>query len=365
MLSRQQPSDQASIARIELYRLHVPLKVPYRLAFGPQHGFDCVLVKVTDREGRSGWGEATLLPGYTEETAQSAFALASEIAPYLIGCAGDEAERRIAHLPAKLSFTACALRTALEQTAEHPILGTAGRARLLGAINEKPENRAALEAEIERLIGEGYTTLKMKAGFDLERDLAAVALVQEIVAGRAMLRIDANQGFTREEGVAFAAGVAPEGVELIEQPCQARDWEAAVAVKRAAKAPVMLDESIYGLADIQRAAELGCADFIKLKLMKMAGLDRLIEGLAMIRACGMQPVLGNGVATDLGCWMEAAVAAVHIDNAGEMNGFLRVVDGIMDPPLLAEGPEILLDGRRRVPDPDKLAAYKVAEAQFA
>ena len=37
----------------------------------------------------------------------------------------------------------------------------------------------------------------------------------------------------------------------------------------------------------------------------------------------MEPVLGNGVAADPGCWMEACVARSHITNAGEMNGFLK------------------------------------------
>ena len=37
----------------------------------------------------------------------------------------------------------------------------------------------------------------------------------------------------------------------------------------------------------------------------------------------MEPVLGNGVASEIGCWMEACVARSTIANAGEMNGFLQ------------------------------------------
>src|SRR3546814_1811434 len=42
---------------------------------------------------------------------------------------------------------------------------------------------------------------------------------------------------------------------------------------------MMLDESIYDLDDIDRAAERGAADYIKLKLMKAGGLSRLAAGL--------------------------------------------------------------------------------------
>ena len=113
------------------------------------------------------------------------------------------------------------------------------------------------------------------------------------------------------------------------QPCAAADWQSHMEVVRAARVPVMLDESIYGLEEIQRAADLRAARYIKLKLMKLGSMQALGAALERIRALGMRPVLGNGVACDLGCWMEACVAARHIDNAGEMNGFLRAKAGLL------------------------------------
>src|SRR3546814_312038 len=198
----------------------------------------------------------------------------------------------------------------------HPALAESGPVPLLGLVNEK--DPAAIEAEIDGRIADGYRTLKVKVGWDVGKDLARVRHIQDTVAGCARIRIDANQGFDRDQAVAFVAGLAPDGVELVEQTCAAGDWDAAVAVKRAAAVPMMLDESIYDLDDIDRAAELGAADYIKLKLMKAGGLSRLAAGLQHIRDCGMIPVLGNGVATDLGCWMEACVARRAIDNAGEI-----------------------------------------------
>jgi hypothetical protein len=56
----------------------------------------------------------------------------------------------------------------------------------------------------------------------------------------------------------------------------------------------------------------------------------------------MKPVLGNGVACDPGCWMEGCIAARHIDNAGEMNGFLKA-----RAPLLQGGLEFR-DGAMRL-----------------
>src|SRR3546814_7765404 len=61
----------------------------------------------------------------------------------------------------------------------------------------------------------------LKVGWDVGKDLARVRHIQDTVAGRARIRIDANQGFDRDQAVAFVAGLAPDGVELVEQTCAA------------------------------------------------------------------------------------------------------------------------------------------------
>ena len=96
------------------------------------------------------------------------------------------------------------------------------------------------------------------------------------------------------------------------------------------------------MADIERAARIGAA-FVKLKLMKLGSLDALARGLARIRELGMTPVLGNGVASDIGCWMEACVASAMIDNAGEMNGYLRQREGLVHAPIAVEAGSMVLE----------------------
>ncbi len=357
-------ADGSSIERIDLWRLRAPLKRPYKLAFGAQTAFDCLIVGARRRDGADGCGEAALLPGYTDETIESAWSLATGLAEQLIGRDAAAVEALLSSLGPERAFTATAFRTACEQAAGHPALARSGRARLLGAVSRASDDAAALADEVEALIAAGFRTLKVKVGWDVASDLTAVARLQDALGGRARLRVDGNQGFATAAGVAFVSGLDPEGVELVEQPCAAGDWAAATAVKRAARAPIMLDESIYGEADIRRAADLGCADYVKLKLMKMGGLDRLIAGLRLVRALGMRPVLGNGVATDLGCWMEGCVALTEVDTDGEMNGFTRPVRRLLAPPLETDGADMLLDGRARRPDMAALDALAVERRRF-
>jgi hypothetical protein len=71
-------------------------------------------------------------------------------------------------------------------------------------------------------------------------------------------------------------------------------------------------------------------------------MDLLKEGLDHIRALGLTPVLGDGTSTDIQCWMEACVARVTIDNAGENNGFLKLTHSLFENPMIFENGDILL-----------------------
>ncbi len=328
------------IDEIKLRLLRLPLKTPYKLALGAVTQFDTILAEVI-ADGQAGFGEATILTGYTDESIAQSWSRALTAASGLSGLDTETAKAVVADGLADVPFTATALMTAIEMAEGHPILqiDRPQSVALLAGINATEKN--AIAEEIDHAVAGGYNTLKVKVGFDVENDLERVRFIQERNHGRARLRVDANQGYDRRDGCRFASAIDPADIELLEQPCHAHDWESLQAVAKVSRVPLMLDESIYTETDIERAARLGAA-FVKLKLMKFVSLERLARGLELIRDLGMEPVLGNGVASDFGCWMEACVARRHIRNAGEMNGFLRPVTSLARPPLRVEGGELLL-----------------------
>lgn len=351
------------IEDVRLDRLRLPLKQPYKLALGAVTDFDTILAHVVTRQGE-GTGEATILTGYTDETIEDGWARAQALAPRLLGASAEAAKDMALRELADAPFTLTAFISAIEMAEGHPILNveTAHDVPLLAGINAT--DHLGVEREIEAAIRAGYDTLKIKVGFDLEADLKRVAFIQRCNSGRAKLRVDGNQGYSPADGVRFATSVSSDSVELLEQPCAASDWQAAAAVAAVKNIPIMLDESIYGLEDIKRAAKLG-ATFVKLKLMKMGSLTRLAEGLDLISAMGMQPVLGNGVASDLGCWMEACVARRHVGNAGEMNGFLRQRQSLAVAPIEVARGRMRLRGAGEILalDQTRVAAARVAQAR--
>ena len=78
------------------------------------------------------------------------------------------------------------------------------RLPLLTPVNSmEPE---AIGREIEDWLAQGFRTFKVKVGKDVDADLDRVEAIQQAVAGRGTLRLDANRAYSREQGETFVRG---------------------------------------------------------------------------------------------------------------------------------------------------------------
>ncbi|MDB5487603.1 MAG: hypothetical protein JWQ58_1318 [Reyranella sp.] len=322
------------IEAVEIYRTEVPLTVPYKVSKWTFTAFDPLIASIRTRDGRIGWGEATITEGYAVgETPQTGWAFLQSWGERLVGRDLAEAHALLEPEIHANSHAASILITALEMIERSPLLEIKAPAvvPLLVPVNAMDPDKVG--AEVEASIDEGFGTLKVKVGFDVEADLVRVAAIQRALNGKATIRLDANQAFSAEQGRCFAAALDPTGIELFEQPCDKADWAANAAVAAVSTVPVMLDESIYGIPEIERAAQVPGVGFVKVKLKKLGSLVHLEAALKRIAELGLTPVLGDGTATDISCWMEAAVARTTITNAGENNGFLKLTAPVFKNPL--------------------------------
>ena len=318
-------------------RVRVGLHTPYRLSYRTFEEFEPFLVEAIDAEGRLGLGEAHISPGSSKETREGGWAFCAEMLPGLPGLPVIEARRRVLREAHRSPVAATAIVTALEMLGEHAVLRAPHAVRHALLVPVAATEAGAVEAEVERWIAAGFSTLKVKVGRDVTADLERVRRIQRQAAGRALLRLDANRAFDRAQGIAFAAGLDPTGIELFEQPCATEAWDDNAAVARVSAVPLMLDEPICSLEDIARAGDMAGVRFCKIKLKRFSGLGQLLAALEAIRAHGMGAVLGDGLGADLSGWMEAMAGEGRIHGAGEFNGFMKLQTGLLADAIPVEG----------------------------
>ena len=167
---------------------------------------------------------------------------------------------------------------------------------------DAPEAMAKMASEIP-----DYPVIKIKLGSD-EQDVARVAAIR---AARpdVRLRVDANAAWSAEEAVAKVHALLPYDLELVEQPVARNDIEGMGFVQAHCHVPVIADESVQTLADVEALAAAGVQG-VNLKLMKLGGLAPTMRVVRRARALGLRIMLGCMVETSLGTTAMAHLAGV-------------------------------------------------------
>ena len=333
----------ASISGVAAYMTRLPLIRPYHLSLGALEAFNSVFVWI-QANGKEGFGEATDVPGYFTQGLSDAWKFVCAHGPELPGKDPEVALEGIMDKEDTFSFAATSLLTALESLIESikgPAIGSA-KIPLLGVVQgESPE---AIVADAKELLKNSYHTLKFKVGFSVAEDLDRVRHLQAHLNPEIQVRLDANQGYDFAQALQFLEGLDPVGIELLEQPLEPGAWDDMSRLAKMSPVPLMLDEGIAGEQDLDRAIATGCAKVVKFKLMKCGSFAHLEKLIKKALGAGLKVILGNGVATDIGCLHEAQVAH-RLDltaHAGEMNGFLKGLEQFLQPRLQVDRGELIL-----------------------
>ena len=118
------------------------------------------------------------------------------------------------------------------------------------------------------------------------------------------LIIDANQGYTPTEAIAFARKIEAIDltVEAFEQPVDRFDIKGLKKVRENSAFPVAADESVFSLEDALRVIQKGAADIINLKVTK-SGLFETIDIATLCKAHGIGLMIGGMIETRvaMGC----------------------------------------------------------------
>ncbi len=150
-----------------------------------------------------------------------------------------------------------------------------------------------------------YPIIKLKLGSD--DDIGRVAAVRN-ARPDVKLYVDANAGWSPDEAVKLAAALAPYHIEMIEQPVPGGDIEGLGYVQKHTDIPIVADESVQSIDDIEELAKAGVQG-INLKLMKLGGLAPAMQMLRRGRELGLKIMLGCMAETSLGVTAMAHLSA--------------------------------------------------------
>jgi muconate cycloisomerase len=342
---------------VELSALHVkiPLRRPIRHASHRRDSTDNVVVRCRLDDGTIGHGEGVPRDYVTGETIDSALALltSSELPDQLAPC-GDFAaavalaERlRLRPVPGdERGINGNAARCAVELA----VLDAFGKrfgqplgniAALLAPEHNAPRAAVRYSGAITsarglklRVLAWGYRLLgfrqvKVKVGIAGQDDGSRLRTVRRCAGRRMDLRIDANEAWSPAEVVQRIAELEPVGLTSVEQPVAHEHLSCLADVRKQVRTPIMLDESLCGRIDAERAIAEEACDLFNIRLSKCGGF---IPSLRLVQLAGE-----HGLGCQLGCQVgETAILSTAGRHFACSVADLRYLEGSYDRFLVRE-----------------------------
>jgi len=328
------------IAVIEIIPIELPLIEPFIISYGASATVESVVVRITDRSGVSGWGEATPDQTVTGETQATVFGdLCSIGGPALLGAdarrrdlVNEGLERLLPNAPAARCALDIALHDLAARKAGIPLWALLGGSKSTLRISRvvsmrEPEQMAA---DALRHVAAGFETVKLKVGerANVAKDIERVRQVRAAVGPGIGIKIDVNQGWGDAETAAAAMAAMQEfAPDYIEQPVHQNDLEGLAQARKRSGARTMVDEACHGPADMLRVVHLDAADLVNIKLMKTGGIYPALAVEAIARAAGIDSQVGTMVESSI-----ASAAGLHF---AASRGNVRTVE-MGGPIMLAE-----------------------------
>jgi muconate cycloisomerase len=175
----------------------------------------------------------------------------------------------------------------------------------------------------------GFTHMKAKVGVAGHDDVARLRGIRRGAGWKVDLRVDANEAWPANQAAERIIELKPFGISVVEQPVPHEQASALPELRRQTQVPIMLDESLCGLVDAERAVAHGLCDLFNIRLSKCGGF---LPSLRLV-----QFARRHGLGYQLGCQVgETAVLSAAGRHFAASVKDLRYVEGSYDGHLVRE-----------------------------
>ena len=285
-----------------------------------------LIVELRDGEFR-GFGEATETPYYGVTIAKMSHQL--ENVRSIVENYDLQSPRRFwadmyPHLKDEHPFALCALDIAANdlwaKRRRRPLHELWGLDTTKNPITDYTIGIDTVEKMVEKMQETPFPLYKIKLG--TKDDIKIVQELRKHTA--AVFRVDANTAWGADETVKNSYALKELGVEFIEQPMKADNWEGMKKVFAESALPLLADESCITEEDVARC--YGFFHGVNVKLMKCGGLTPARRMIDHARRLGLKVMVGCMTESNIGC--SAIAQLLPLLDYVDMDGILLVDDQI-------------------------------------
>ena len=309
---------------LRTYQFSLKLLHTFRISRSADDSRESVLVSITDGD-HFGLGEAAPSARYGQSAASVKQALHT-IEDLLPGLSSNLSPGGIsdiiAHVRERLGGQKAAL--AAVDIALYDMMGRETGSPLFEVLGLDPESTPVTSYTIgidspeiiARKVEEAasFPVLKVKMGLD--NDYEIMERLRDLTDKP--VRIDANEGWTKEEALEKIRWLESQNVQFIEQPLPASKLEDTRWLAERVSIPLFADENLRDVRDIPGLE--GAFSGINIKLMKCGGITEALRLISAARERGLEIMLGCMIESSIGITAAAQISPLvdHADLDGNI-----------------------------------------------
>jgi L-alanine-DL-glutamate epimerase-like enolase superfamily enzyme len=265
------------VDRVELFPVRIPLRGPFNTAGGTIETRELAVIRLTDEDGVQGVGEIT---PYPDPTASS---LSDLLAAFEHDAREQLEQAEVFDAGLRIEGALAAPVCAAIDVALLDLLARREGVRVADMIGASVQERIAVNATITATDPEsvatagaaaveaGFSTVKLKVGFAAD-DHDRLAALRDAVGFGTLIRLDANGAWYTGQAIELIGEFQSYGLELIEQPVAAEDLASMHRVRDASIVPIVADEGVRTVSDLDLHVANGACDGVAVKISQVGGI---------------------------------------------------------------------------------------------
>lgn len=307
------------IDSIDIYKINIPMKFPFKIALGISYEANNILVRINTNEGIYGLGEACSSFTVTGTTQTNSFEAGIHIAKKIKGKNPLAINSRMNDLEQTI-VNQSQIKSAFNQ-AMYDILGKKSNLPLYSLLGG--ENRRILTdytlgiqdsieiaiPKVKNIIDWGFKAIKLKVGLNKSMDIELIKRIRDELSNTLAIRIDANQGWDLPTAIEVLNKIEPYELQYAEQPLPHWDIINMKRLREQINIPICADESLFDHHDAFKLASMRACDYLNIKLGKSKGISTALKINSIAESCGMRCMIGCFNETRLGLSFAAHLVA--------------------------------------------------------
>jgi L-fuconate dehydratase len=140
----------------------------------------------------------------------------------------------------------------------------------------------------EEAVAEGWTSVKLKVGGQLEDDIRRCGIAREVLGPDRKLMIDANQMWEVPQAIEWLGALARFDLAWIEEPTSPDDILGHAAIRRAVTPiPVATGEHCHNRVMFKQLMQAGAIDVCQIDSCRLASINEIVPVLLMAAKFGL------------------------------------------------------------------------------